>query len=166
MTKTQEQIAEAAARKMLEQHYLTVGYDITDPDDVLRLQADMLHLRTVRDITSKMGMRAVLTATYYSGDGNQKGTAVGEDGEALPRRGYSVFGELHVLPSKKVSLVLRYDRFDPDETMEDNENDRYIAGLAWDLGRHNTFLLDYDRVSYEDDRPDDNRVQLTLQIKF
>lgn len=63
MTKTQEQIAEAAARKMLEQHYLTVGYDITDPDDVLRLQADMLHLRTVRDITSKMGMRAVLTAT-------------------------------------------------------------------------------------------------------
>jgi hypothetical protein len=65
-----------------------------------------------------------------------------------------------------VSLVLRYDRFDPDETVEDNENDRYIAGLAWDLGHHNTFLLDYDRVSYEDDRPDDNRVQLTLQIKF
>jgi hypothetical protein len=96
--------------------------------------------------------RAVLTATYYSGDGNQNGTAVGENGEALPRRGYSLFGEIHVLPTHKLSLVLRYDR--------------YIAGLAWDLGHHNTFLLDYDRVRHEDDRPDESRVQVTLQIEF
>jgi len=110
--------------------------------------------------------RGVLTATYYSGDGNQKGTAAGEDDAALARRGYSFFGELRLPPGKKLSLILRYDRFDPDDVLEGDENDRYVAGLAWDLGHHNTFLLDYDRVAFEDERPDENRVQLTLQIKF
>ena len=66
----------------------------------------------------------------------------------------------------RLSLIGRYDRFDPDDTIDGNENDRYIAGVAYDLGHHNTFVLDYDRVVYEGDREDDNRLQLTLQIKY
>lgn len=107
---------------------------------------------------------AVLTATYYSGDGIQKGTAIDESGQALPREGYSFFGEAKF--PKGISAIGRYDYFDPDTNAVDNENKRFIAGLAWDMGNHNTWVFDYDKVTYEDDREDDDRLQVTLQIKF
>jgi hypothetical protein len=50
--------------------------------------------------------------------------------------------------------------------VDSDENDRFVAGIAYDLGHHNTFLLDYDKVVYEGDHPDDDRIQLTLQIKY
>ncbi len=106
----------------------------------------------------------VLTATYYSGDGTQKGTAVDATGKALPRDGYSFFGELK-LP-KGLSVISRYDYFDPDKNDDENENMRFIAGFAWDMGNHNTWLVDYDRVFYKENREDDDRIQVTLQINF
>ncbi len=107
---------------------------------------------------------AVLTATYYSGDGTQKGSAIDESGQALPREGYSFFGEAK-LP-KGISIIGRYDYIDLDKNADENTNKRFIAGVAWDMGNHNTWLFDYDRVVYEDDREDDDRIQVTLQIKF
>jgi hypothetical protein len=62
--------------------------------------------------------------------------------------------------------LARYDYFDPDTDVGENENQRTIVGVAWDMGHHNTFLLDYDRVTYEGGGPDDDRLQLTLQISF
>ena len=107
---------------------------------------------------------AVLTATYYAGEGTQKGTSVDAFGKALPRDGYSFFGE-YKLP-KNISFIGRYDFFDPNNNTYGDENKRIIAGVAWDMGNHNTWLLDYERVSYKDHREDDGRIQLTLQISF
>jgi len=124
------------------------------------------------DYSVNMGMlsyessRGVLTATYYAGKGNNGGSAVDAEGQALSRKGFSVFGELRIPSAKRLSLIGRYDAFDPDDSVADDENQRLIAGVACDLGHHNTLLLDYDRVSYSSDKADDNRVQLTLQIKY
>ena len=101
----------------------------------------------------------VLTGQYYSGKGNQKGT------DEKDKDGYSIFGELK--PHKKFSIFGRYDRFDPDTDAGDNENTRYIAGVAYHMDKQhkNMIVLDYDYVDYEQsNRSDDKRVQLTLQI--
>jgi hypothetical protein len=108
--------------------------------------------------------QAVLTATYYSGDGVQKGSAIDDSGQALPREGYSFFGEVKF--PKGFSAIGRFDYIDTNKNAEDSSNKRFIAGAAWDMGNHNTWLLDYERVLYEDNREDDDRIQATLQINF
>ncbi|MBU6391494.1 MAG: hypothetical protein KGJ87_01710 [Planctomycetota bacterium] len=103
----------------------------------------------------------VLTGQYFWGKGNQKGT------DENDKRGYSFFTELK--PHKKVSVISRFDHFDPDTNVSDNENNRYIAGVAYHIDRqhNNMILLDYDTVHYEKSgMSDDKRVQLTWQVAF
>ncbi len=103
----------------------------------------------------------VLTGQYYWGKGNQKGDDENE------RDGYSFFAELK--PHKKLSIIGRYDFFDPDTDSDtDKENKRYIVGAAYHLDKQhkNMVLLDYDHVDYDSKSgiSDDKRIQLTLQI--
>ncbi len=107
----------------------------------------------------------VLTGTLADGEGNQKGDAVDASGSALLRDGWSVFGEAKLTP--KWGLIGRYDVWDPNTEVEDDGNERAIAGVVYHLGKGNDILLDYDTVSYEKaGKPEDSRVQLTLQVKF
>jgi hypothetical protein len=102
-----------------------------------------------------------LTGTYYDGKGNQKGS------DEYDKDGYSIFAELK--PHKKISIIGRYDYFDPNDDMDDDENTRYIIGAAYHLDKQhkNMILLDYDTVDYEDSsKDDDKRIQLTLQVKL
>lgn len=101
----------------------------------------------------------VLTGQYYDGKGNQKGD------DEYNKDGYSFFAELK--PHKKFSIIGRYDYFDPNNDIDDDENQRYIAGLAYHLDKQhkNMIVLDYDTVKYEDKtKDDDKRIQLTLQV--
>lgn len=103
----------------------------------------------------------VLTGQYYWGMGNQKGDD--ED----DKDGYSFFAELR--PHKKISIIGRYDYFNPNDSLKNDENERYIVGVAYHLDRqhNNMILLDYDTVKYrQSGKPDDRRVQTTLQVKF
>jgi hypothetical protein len=102
-----------------------------------------------------------LTGTYFAGTGNQSGA------DENDKDGYSVFAEIK--PSKKVSLIGRYDTFDPNTDADNDANDRYIAGVAYMLDKphKNMILLDYETVNYEQaDKADDKRLQLTLQVSF
>jgi len=111
--------------------------------------------------------RFTATAQFYAGEGNQNGDAVDEQGEALSRRGYSVFGELKLPFERKISLMGRFDHFDFDTDADNDEADRVIAGVAWDLGHHNTLLLDFDRLDPKDDAKDvEKKVQFTMQVKY
>ncbi|NWF75054.1 MAG: hypothetical protein HXY53_00530 [Nitrospirae bacterium] len=101
----------------------------------------------------------VLTGQYYDGKGNQKGT------DEYNKDGYSIFTEIK--PHKKISVIGRYDYFDPNDDADDDENTRYIFGIAYHLDKphKNMIVLDYDTVQYEDNtKEDDKRVQLTLQV--
>ena len=69
--------------------------------------------------------------------------------------------------SKKFSIIGRYDKFDPNDDQDDDENSRYIIGAAYHIDKQhkNMVLLDYDHVDYEQKgKTDDKRVQLTLQV--
>ena len=104
---------------------------------------------------------ATLTGSYFTGTGSQGG------GDENDKDGYSVFAE--VKPTDKFSLIGRYDRFDPNTDVKNDENNRYIAGVAYMLDKphKNMVLLDYETVTYEQDgKSDDNRLQLTLQVSF
>jgi hypothetical protein len=106
-----------------------------------------------------------LTAQYYEGKGTGSGTAVDASGNALQRKGYSFFGEFRFPPSKQARVIFRYDWFDPDKTVSNNENKTYIAGLAWNLGHDNIILADYQKVKTPG-KSDVDRYQLTLQVNY
>jgi hypothetical protein len=107
----------------------------------------------------------VATGTWYDGAGNQKGDAVDSRGEALERDGWSVFAEGRLHP--RWSVIARYDSFDPNKAVEQDDQVRTIAGLAFHIGKGNIVLLDYDVVDFEKaGKPDDSRIQLTLQVKY
>lgn len=102
-----------------------------------------------------------LTGQYYWGTGNQQGT------DENDKRGYSFFTELK--PHQKFSVIGRFDHFDPNKDVSNDENNRYIAGIAYHIDKQhkNMVLLDYDTVQYEQaGKSDDKRVQLTLQVAF
>jgi polyhydroxyalkanoate synthesis regulator phasin len=108
----------------------------------------------------------VLTGQYYRGRGNQAGA------DDFKKEGYSFFTELKLYNLFKASLdrfsvIGRYDYFDPNRDEKDDTNNRYIAGVAYYLDKphQNMVLLDYDQVDYkEHGKPDDRRIQLTLQV--
>ena len=111
---------------------------------------------------------AVLTGQYYWGQGNQKGS------DQNDKDGYSFFTELKLYNMIKssfnrFSVIGRFDHFDPNTDQDDDDNDRYIGGIAYyiDKPHKNMFLLDYDTVNYQQPgKSDDKRVQLTLQVAF
>jgi hypothetical protein len=108
----------------------------------------------------------VLTGQYYWGKGQQSGANETE------KKGYSFFTELKLYNMikdsiNKFSVIGRYDHFDPDKNTKDDENNRYIAGVAYYLDKphKNMVLLDYDTVNYkQSEKKDDKRIQLTLQV--
>ena len=102
-----------------------------------------------------------LTGQYYWGKGNSSGSDENE------KKGYSFFTEIK--PMDKYSIIGRYDHFDPNKNVSDDENDRYIVGFAYMLDKphHNMILVDYATVKYKQpDKEDDKRVQVTLQVEF
>ncbi|MFW5740888.1 MAG: hypothetical protein ACOC1F_11035 [Myxococcota bacterium] len=109
---------------------------------------------------------AVLTATYTMGEGNQKGTQVGADGEALDFAGYSAFVEAK-LPWIDSSLIGRYDRFDWDTDGGPAPVQRVIWGAAYHFRGRNTILVDWDwLIDEESSEPIEKVVKATLQVKL
>lgn len=104
------------------------------------------------------------TGQYYRGEGNQSGSDENE------KEGYSFFTEIK--PLNKISVIGRYDHFDPNLKVTKDQNDRYIVGVAYHLDNpynryHNMVLFDYDTVNYKQaNRRNDNRLQLTLQVSY
>jgi len=103
----------------------------------------------------------VLTGQYLW----DKGSGSGSDEN--DKRGYSFFAELK--PLEKISVIGRFDHFDPNKNVSDDERNRYIAGVAYHIDKlhHNMVLLDYDTVDYtQSGMTNDERLQLTLQVAF
>ncbi len=106
----------------------------------------------------------VLTGQIVDATGNQKGSAVDASGRAINQDGWSVFAEGKLTPTW--SVIGRYDDYDPNDAITDARQKRTIAGVAYHLGRGNTVLLDWDSVDYGGTSRTDDRVQLTLQVKY
>jgi hypothetical protein len=107
------------------------------------------------------------TAQYYRGKGNQSGSAI-FNGNAREQKGYSLFGAIHFADQNRVSVLGRYDYFDSNTDVSNNDvQKRFIAGVAYDMHKGNTWLIDYQRINHSASGiPSEDQVQLTLQVKF
>lgn len=102
--------------------------------------------------------------------------------EPYYEEGYSLFFDVKLGPQKKWLIMNRYDYFKPDTKgildLQDNLDiqKRYIFGVGYRLLKDNIIFLDYDKLSHtkkftnfkneKTQMKDEERVQLTLQIKF
>lgn len=66
MTNTELQtVADAAARRAVQDMLLTLGVDTSDPDAVIGMQADFRHLRAWRKSTEAVKHKALLSAVGF-----------------------------------------------------------------------------------------------------
>jgi hypothetical protein len=126
------------------------------------------NMQVLAAMISYESRRLVATAQYERGEGNQSGTAVDANGNALPHDGYSLFSEVRLDRKTRFSVIGRYDWFDTNR--DDPSADitqRYIAGIAWQFHKGNYWVLDFDRLEHNvPGRDNENRIQLTLQLKY
>ncbi|MFB3851190.1 MAG: hypothetical protein ACE14Q_04600 [Acidobacteriota bacterium] len=123
-------------------------------------------------------------SSYYTPSQYVAGVDYGDIFKGYKQKGYSYFGQVYLDGNKKWVLWGRYDHYDPDtegifETVKKHSEDvqkRYIYALAYKLYKDNLILLDYERLSHskyytniisgDKEMPTEERLQLTLQIKF
>jgi len=109
--------------------------------------------------------RYVLTGTYYLGSGNAGGSALDVAGEAAPQTGYSAFGELKI-PEAKASVFGRYDYFDENTDVDDDETWRVIGGIAYHFHGKHQAILDYDRAEAADGSLVQSLVKFTVEVHY
>jgi len=109
-------------------------------------------------------------AQWFEGRGNRGGTAVSADNTDKKESGYSLFTRVTFPADKRFTAFVRYDSFDTDKRLaarQGDQTERWIGGLAWNLLKSNFLLLDYDSLRHSlPTLADENRWQLTLQLKF
>jgi len=115
-----------------------------------------------------------LTGQFIAGDGNQKGTFAettsNANGDILTRtsnsiQGMSLFGEGKLGSNWRV--IGRFDSFDENTDVDDDEHTRIIVGAGYDFGHHNILIADYQIIDYAaSDIDNDTRLQVTMQIHY
>jgi hypothetical protein len=106
----------------------------------------------------------VLTAQYYSGYGNSKGSYADSFGNAYSNEGYSFFGEFRI-PKTKLAVFSRVDRF-ISEHNELNSN-RLIGGISYYFYKNSKFIIDMDYYDPETAGiPDQKLYEAVIEIKF
>ena len=109
------------------------------------------------------------TAQYYTGQGNQSGSAIHPATRtARAQSGYSIFGAYHLGDAGQYTLIARLDVFDSDtDTGLNDQLQLFIGGFAWRMNSSATWLVDYQRLDHDQAGlfPEE-QIQLTLQAKF
>lgn len=108
-----------------------------------------------------------LAAQFATGEGNQKGTWIdpGTPAEATDFDGFSLFGEQRFGSGWR--LVGGFDHLNRAPGSLDLSFNRIHGGVGYDLGGENILLFDLDHRDWEDDdREDDTRFQVVMQVKF
>lgn len=108
------------------------------------------------------------TAQYYTGTGNQKGTAVDVNGNSRDQNGYSLFSEIRMPEHKEYSVFGRYDYYDSDANSATADvTKRYIIGFAWQFYKGNYWIVNYDGLQHSlPGVPTEYSIEATMQIKF
>jgi len=108
------------------------------------------------------------TAQYYTGTGNQNGSAVSATGSSLDQNGYSLFGEVRMPERKQYSVFSRYERFDTDANSATTDvRKRFIVGVAWQFFKGNYWVVNYDRLQHSlVGVPTEHSIEVTLQMSY
>jgi hypothetical protein len=85
------------------------------------------------------------------------------DGDDMISWGAMGFAEFAV--TKCVSLLGRYDYFDPDNDVENNAHSRIIGGVNWKVSKHLLWQNNYQIKMYEDEDRDASD-KIMVQFKY
>lgn len=116
-----------------------------------------------------------LTAEACRNKGNQAGTWLATGNNPKSVEGYSFFGFVRIPGLEKMRVHARYDHFDPNIDIDDDDARLLIAGLSYDVYRHNMAMLNYERFEYDRNNKSggltnadnyEHRVQFVYQISF
>lgn len=106
-----------------------------------------------------------VSGEYVFGTGNQFGSLLNEEKEAIDFDGYSVF--LEIKPTERISLIGRFDNFQTVEDIPDVCHQRFIAGIAYFINNNNIILLDYEHQLDEIESNEfPHKLKATMQIAF
>jgi len=104
----------------------------------------------------------------YFGTGNQSGSALQSDKiAAADQNGFSIFAAAHIPTphfGEKITVLGRFDEFNPNTGAYSDVQRRYIAGIAFHIYKSNILLFDYERLNHSKSMiPGENRAQITMQ---
>jgi len=132
----------------------------------------------------------ILTAQYFRTKGNNSGSWVDGNGNALSTEGYSFFGNVKLaMLTPKLAIFGRYDHFDGntdgaimsgDTARADNATyNMYIGGVSYQIYKGTQLVLAYQDIDYKNDSGgqkkapvldnnlgDDHRIQAVVHINF
>jgi len=108
--------------------------------------------------------RLILTAQYYQGEGNAKGTLLDASKNSIEHEGYSCFGEIKL---HKWNLIGRYDFYEPSLSPKTLKQNRYIGGIAYNLGGGTKILVDYEVVGSKGTKNASDKVlELAMEVRY
>jgi len=109
----------------------------------------------------------ILTALYYTGKGNFKGTVINDADQALANNGFSFFSEIKLFHSRW-SIIGRFDTYHQQFAVNEYWTSlRYIGGLAYYFHQHCKILIDYDRGKYKDiDRAKKSVFEIAVEVHY
>jgi len=112
-------------------------------------------------LVSYQNRRIVITGEYVKAKGKQNGD------DERNKSGYSIFGDFRLPVHDKISLMARYDVWDPDTDAPNDKETLTIGGVSYKLYGNNYILVAYEQRQY--DTPgseDDKKGQVVYQLSF
>ncbi len=107
-----------------------------------------------------------LTGTAFLGEGNQSGSAIDPDMRSADIKGYSLFGEIKIIPID-VNLIGRYDFMKTDFATSPIENESLILGISYNFLPKCKLLIDYDRSKFSNsDFKPDEILELAIELNY
>jgi len=105
-----------------------------------------------------------VTGNYFIGKGNYKGDAL-VGGKSRKQEGYSGFCEIK-FPSSNFCVLGRYDSFDPNTAINDNNVNRTIIGVSYKY-QGQKIILDYDLAKDKATSNELNKlIKLTVEFVY
>jgi len=102
----------------------------------------------------------VLTGEYMEGKGRQDGANENDN------KGYSVFGDFKLAVYDRLSLMIRYDVWDPNTDSGADEETLFIGGIGTKITANNSILVAYEQRHKDFTQDDDKKGQVVFQINF
>ncbi len=108
--------------------------------------------------------RFIVTAQYYQGKGNAKGTLLDASKNSIEQEGYSCFGEIKLHQWK---LIGRYDYYEAFPSSIALKQNRYMSGIAYNLGGETKILVDYEVVESKSHKNTSDKVlELAMEVRY
>ncbi|MBL1214292.1 MAG: hypothetical protein HND52_13115 [Ignavibacteriae bacterium] len=108
----------------------------------------------------------VFVGQYYSGKGNQRGSAADFFGNSYSQKGFSAFAEVKI-PKTPFSIFGRYDKFEREMEPMNFKTDRLISGITYYFINGSKILVNVDSFDESNSSFKNDLVfEFAVEVKF